>query len=441
MTDYIFDIKEDDFYNIIINKIIYGKYLIEWKWFIQSQKLKEKIYTIIIIFNSPDKIKIPLNCSISYDSIEMELEKEISFERHINDIILELSCQSNKNTCNNNNNIYICSPKYYENSKDFILRFFEDSIKKTNETSGQIFKAMQNMWLLEFIEKNYYFINTEGFDHTGKFLDIVKTMCLEFKLEKFEETGNIFESYIIQRYRDITDFMLELFDRTNGEYNNCCNKINYNPIFSHPNKKSFVKYFINNSLDSISDYKGYYYIFTILEIIKLFEFIIENYDYIKSDEFDNTKMFINNVYEKCLEFKERVYKSENVYEKSIINYFTYILTVYKTIIKNDTNDTNDTNEKNRTCELCKIYKQENNFYNTFCKKCKNCCIKENVLSYDDFESDSNDPIKCKKCFIKNNKNKHDDDDLPKIHIEIPNNSSITIKTSCIMTIKVCSKNI
>lgn len=430
MTDYIFDMKEDDFYNIIQNKIIYGKYLIEWEWFRQSQKLKEKIYTIIIIFNSPDKIIFPLNCSIEYDSFDMELEKELSFEKHIDNVILELSCQpNNKNTYT----INICSPKYYENSKDFILKFFEDSIKKTNETTGQIFKTIQHIWLLEFIEKNYYFINTEGFDHTGKFLDIVKTMCIGFKLEKFEETENIFEKYIIQRYRDITDFMLELFDRVNeGQYNNCCNKINYNPIFSHPNKKSFVKHFINNSLDSISECKGFYYVFIILEIIKLFEFIIENCDYIKSDEFDNTKTFINNVYEKCLEFKDSIYESENVYEKSIINYFTRILIVCKSSIKNEYDDSNEYDEcKNRLCELCKIYKDENNFYNTICKKCKNCCIKENVLNYDDFECESE---------IQNNED-FDKEDVPKINITIHKGSSIIIKTNGIMRIKVCSKDI
>jgi hypothetical protein len=42
-----------------------------------NTKIKENI------FNSPDKIIFPLNCSIEYDSFDMELEKEISFEKHI----------------------------------------------------------------------------------------------------------------------------------------------------------------------------------------------------------------------------------------------------------------------------------------------------------------------------------------------------------------------
>lgn len=310
----------EELFEIIKTDINGGNYLTNWNWFRENEEIQRNIISILHLKGS-DQINVHNSCIGSFN----EYEKQDRFINHINGILSNLYddiynyCaekypeiykekeQQDDEDQNDYHCNFIATMKYFENHVTFVTEHVRSVLRYISENKCKFFKALNALWLFEFVIHNFPFIESE----CQNVLKSLENTCIELRKVKFEKSESVSENQLIHRFKNSTNCLLSLIQGDNYEYvpdtfvYKEFSKVKYLPFkLNFTTKKDFVTKYIRVSLDNIEISPTQ--IIKILECIKLFEFILEHYDFINSDYFSDQKCrqkFINVISKKCEEFK------------------------------------------------------------------------------------------------------------------------------------------
>lgn len=352
--------RTEELFETIKNNINGGNYLINWNWFKENEEIQRNIISILHMKGS-DKINIHDICIGSFN----EYEKQDRFINHIDSVLSnlyddiynycvekypEIYKDEEEKEDEDEYNLFITPMKYFENHTIFVTEHIRKVLREINIRKGKFFKAVNSLWLFEFVIHNFPFIKSEC-QHVLKPLE---NACINLRKETFKNTDSITENQIIYRFKNSINCLLSLIQGDKYEYvpdtfvYKEFNKVDYLTFkLNFTTKKDFVVKYIKNDLDNVE--KSNTQIVKVLYCIKILEFIIEHYDFINSDEFsvqeEARQKFIDVISTKCQEFKNTNVITNTPFEYSIYKYLIDITSFLSDKISSEIWTQSESNQK------------------------------------------------------------------------------------------------